>query len=205
MSNAQDGKKPKRGGRTESDKPRCGAAARTQGGRPCRRFLKDGHKRCDLHGGASPQARRKAAERVLDEQVQHAISGMDIKPIGNPLVALSTLAAEIIAWKDLIAAHVEKLKGELRYETEHAEQIRGEVTLYERALDRSVAVLAKIAQLKIDERLAAINEAQVQQMTRILEGSLDALGMTYDQKRQAFAEMSRLARKAAMAGLPAAG
>lgn len=205
MSDTQDGAKPKRGGGQKNGKPQCGAATRRADKRKCRRYLQEGEKRCKLHGGASPQAKRKTAERVLDAQIKHAISGMDIKPIGNPLVALSTLAAEILAWKDLIAAHVEKLKGDLRYETEHSEQIRGEVTLYERALDRSVAVLAKIAQLKIDERLAAINEAQVQQMTRILEGSLDALGMSYDQKRQAFAEMSRLARKAAMAGLPAAG
>lgn len=204
MSNAQDGKKGKNGGRTESDKPRCGAATRSRKG-TCRNFPKEGLTRCDLHGGASPQARRKAAERLLDAQIKHAIEGMDVKPVENPLVALSMLAGEIIAWKDLLATHVAGLKDKLRYEGEHAEQIRGEVTLYEKALDRCVTVLSQIARLKIDERLAAINEAQVRQMGRILEGTLDALGMSYDQKRAAFTEMSRLARKAAMSGLPAAG
>lgn len=204
MSDAQDGKKRKRGGRMESDKPRCGADTKTMG-RECRNFLEEGQLRCKLHGGASPQAKRKQAERVLEAQIKRKIHGMEITPVENPLTALSMLAGEIVAWKDLMAAHVAKLKDDLRYQGEHAEQIRGEVTLYEKALDRSIAVLAQIARLKIDERLAAINEAQVKSMTRILEGALDALGMSYDQKRQAFAEMSRLARKSAMAGLPAAG
>jgi hypothetical protein len=204
MSSTQDGKKRKTGGRMESDKPRCGADTKTTGG-TCRNFLEPHQLRCKLHGGASPQARRKQAERALDEEVKHAIEGMDIKPVQNPLLALSMLAGEILAWKDLIATHVAGLKDKLRYEGEHAEQIRGEVQLYERAMDRSVAVLAQIARLKIDERLAAISEAQVQQMSRILEGSLDALGLPYEQKRVAFAEMSKLARKASMAGLPAAG
>lgn len=204
MSNSQDGKKRKTGGKMESDKPRCGANTKTTG-RTCRNFLEEGQLRCKLHGGASPQARRKQSERVLEKQVEHAIAGMDIKPVENPLIALSHLAGEIIAWKDLMAAHVAKLRDKLRYEGEHAEQIRGEVLLYERSMDRAVAVLAQIARLKIDERLAAINEAQVKQMSRILEGALDKLGLAYDQKREAFAEMGRLARKASMAGLPATG
>jgi len=205
MSDAQDGKKRKSGGRMESDKPRCGAETRSADKHTCRVFLQPGEVRCKFHGGASPQAKRKAAERVLEEQVKHAIEGMEIKPVENPLVALSQLAGEIIAWKDLMATHVAGLKDKLRYEGEHAEQIRGEVTLYERSLDRAVAVLAQIGRLKIDERLAAINAAQVQEMTRLLEGGLSVLGLTYDQKRQAFAEMGRLARKQAMGGLPVAG
>lgn len=205
MSSTQDDKPRKRGGKRVSSKPQCGAETRRADKRPCQRYLQPGEKRCKNHGGASPQAKRKAAERVLEEQVKHAIEGMDIKPVENPLTALSQLAGEIIAWKDLMAIHVVRLKDTLRYGTEHAEQIRGEVLLYERGMDRAVAVLAQIARLKIDERLAAINEAQVKQMSRILEGALDALGLGYEQKRAAFAEMSRLARKASMSGLPAAG
>lgn len=204
MSDTQDGKTPKRGGKRESGKPQCGAETKTTR-RPCQNYLEPEQKRCKFHGGASPQAKRKQAERILEQQVQHAIAGMDVKPVENPLTALSMLAGEIIAWKDLMAAHVATLKDKLRYEGEHAEQIRGEVLLYERSMDRAVAVLAQIARLKIDERLAAINEAQVKQMSRILEGALDALGLPYEQKRTAFAEMSRLARKASMSGLPATG
>jgi hypothetical protein len=205
MSDTQDGEKPRRGGKIESNKPQCGAETRTADKHPCRKYLEPGQLRCKWHGGASPQARRKAAERVIEEQVQHAIEGMDIKPVDNPLTALSMLAGEILAWKDLMATHVATLKDNLRYAGEHAEQIRGEVTLYEKSLDRAVTVLGQIARLKIDERLAAINEAHVNQMSRILEGCLDELGLSYEQKRAAFATMSRLARKASMAGLPAAG
>lgn len=207
MSDAQDGKK--RGKRKASppadEKPRCGATRKGGELPDCRIVLEPGQLKCKFHGGASPQARRQQAARALDAQLQHVIRGMDIKPVENPLIALSHLAGEIIAWKDLVAAHVGELKDKLRYEGEHAEQIRGEVILYERSLDRAVHVLSQIARLKIDERLAAISEAQVLQMTRILEGSLDAIGLTYDQKRVAFAEMSRLARKQAMSGLPATG
>lgn len=208
MSGTQDGgqsKRERRGGYDKSDKPRCGAETRRADKRECRRILRPGQLRCDSHGGAAPLARRKEAERALEIEAKEVMKGMDIIPVENPLVALSMLAGEILAWKDLMAAHVAKLNDTLRYQGEHAEQIRGEVTLYEKALDRSVTVLAQIARLKIDERLAAISEAQIKQMAIILEGALDALGLDYDQKRKAFGELSRLARKSHMAGLSAAG
>lgn len=188
----------------QANAPECGAATRHRKG-TCKIKLKPGQKRCKFHGGASPQAVAKERERVLLAEAQQAMRSMDVEPVDNPLVALSQLAGEILTWKDLMATHVANLQDKLRYEGEHAEQIRGEVLLYERAMDRAVQVLGTIGRLKIDERLAAIKDAQVRQMGRILEGALDALGLDYEQKRQAFAEMSRLSRKAAMSGIPVAG
>ena len=200
MPEPQDGAKPPGFKRT------CGAQTRTtEHGGGCRKPIKKTQKRCKIHGGGAPRARAKEHERELEQAANAAIQGMDIKPVDNPLVALSQVAGEILAWKDLMATHVAKLNDKLRYEGEAAEQIRGEVTLYERAMDRAVQVLAAIGRLKIDERLAAITDAQVRQMGIILEGALSALGLDYEQKRTAFAEMSRLARKADMGRLPAAG
>ena len=44
--------------------PRCGAKRRN--GEPCRKFPLKGTNRCRLHGGASPNAQRKARERLMD-------------------------------------------------------------------------------------------------------------------------------------------
>jgi hypothetical protein len=185
-------------------KPReCGAQTRSGGA--CKKPLRRNQKRCKLHGGASPQAVAQERARDLEDEARGVFADLDVTPVDNPLAALSQLAGEVLAWKDLLSQHVARLQDSFRYEGEAAEQIRGEVLLYERGMDRALQVLAAISRLKIDERLAAIEQAKVQQMARILEGALDEIGLDYETKRKAFAEMSRLARKVEMGRLPAAG
>lgn len=209
MSEPQDGAKPreasKLSNRRKSDKRRCGAKTRGEGNPPCLNFPQGDQTRCKFHGGKTPQAIAGGKKRAVEREAQAVMRELNVQPVHNPLQALSELAGEILTWKDLMAAHVANLQDKLRYEGEHAEQIRGEVTLYERSMDRAVTVLAAIGRLKIDERLAAITEAQIKQMAQILEGALNALGMDYDQKRVAFEEFARLSRKASMGRLPAAG
>lgn len=83
-------------------------------------------------------------------------------PVDNPLVMLAELAGEILATKNIFRDRLGRLSEDAWRHTDArgAEQLRAEVALYERALDRSARILADIARLKIDERLAAISEAQ---------------------------------------------
>jgi len=176
----------------------CGAKTQRGKGPACKRSPSKGAKRCRLHGGASPQVRAKAErdahQAKLERDIQRALRRFDIQPVGDPLTALQQLAGEILAWKDILSSKVELLRGNWRYSTEYNEQIRGEVLLYERSLDRCVQALATIAKLNIEERLAAVTERQADQLEAALFDAFEIAGIpiTDPDKREqvavAFAE-----------------
>ena len=99
------------------------------------------------------------------------------QPVENPLEQLALLAGELIAFKDATSALVGDLK-ELRYKGKSGEQLRAELGLYERAQDRCGRMLVDIARLNIDSRLAAISEAQAQQLEVILIATLATFGIS---------------------------
>jgi hypothetical protein len=81
------------------------------------------------------------------------------------------MSGQVVAWKNAIAGLVNELPA-LRYSSaEGSEQMRSEVALWERALDRCEKVLTAMARLNIDERLARVSE---EQGARSKEGSLSS-------------------------------
>jgi hypothetical protein len=163
----------------------CGAETRSEDKHPCRLPPINGSKRCRFHGGASPSVKAKAERDRVEGELRELAATLAAPPVDNPLEALSALAGEIKAWKDFLAEKLTELNT-LRYSGEHAEQIRGEVVLYERALDRAVSVLTSIARLNIDERLAAIGEVQAAMLEGALEAALTALGLSVEDKTRAW-------------------
>jgi hypothetical protein len=89
--------------------------------------------------------------------------------------------------------------GRLRYEAAGAgtEQLRAEVSLFERALDRCTTVLATIAKLDIDARLARITELQAAAVLRAVDVAIAKAGVTgpaaVDARQAAAAELRRVA------------
>jgi hypothetical protein len=120
--------------------------------------------------------RRKAAERVAEQEARQALGHLDSRPVDDPLTALSELAGEIVAWKNALAERVAVLKS-TGYAGTTGEQIRADVALYERAMDRAVVALATISKLNIDERLAAIRERQFELVSAALTGALVDAGL----------------------------
>lgn len=174
---------------------RCVAQSR-QHERRCNNWRTPGHMVCRFHGSATRAAKAKARERQVETQVAKAIEKLNITPVDNPLLELKKLAGEVIAWKEAIKAHVEQLT-KLRYETEMGgEQIRAEVVLFERALDRCAAVLGLIAKLNIDDRLATIEEAKVQLVVDAVEASLDELDIPVPTQAKAKLGVARRLRSA---------
>jgi hypothetical protein len=91
---------------------------------------------------------------------------------------LLKLAGQVLAWQESTATLVNGLE-EVRYEgATGAEQLRAEVALYERAMDRAVAVLAAIARLNIEERLARVTERQADAVIDAIDAALAAAGVT---------------------------
>lgn len=159
-------------------RPRCGAKTR-QGEGTCRqsagaRTGNLGVGRCWLHGGASPNAKRAAGRELVHREITQAVEILGANPVDDPLRALQQLGGQVLAWKNALAARVD-MNALL---TANTEQVRAEVVLLERAMDRCATVLSAIARLDIDERLARVDEATALIVVRAVEAALAAVGMT---------------------------
>lgn len=140
---------------------------------------------CKLHGGNTKNANINGSSELLKRDADKILGKLDIIPIDDPLTELSKLAGEVTAWKDIIAKRVAFLK-DVSYEGEKTgEQIKGEVIVFERALDRCNTVLVGMARLNIDERLARISEMQAQLVADALAAVLGEMGMDLGQQREA--------------------
>lgn len=172
------------------DGPRCGAKKRQSDGH-CTQpagwgtdHLGDGP--CKLHGGATRNHRAAAAVRQVETEARRALADLGVsEPVANPLLELQRLAGEITAFKNALRSMVEQISS-VRYDGPIGEQIRGEVIVYERALDRCSRVLRDIAALRIDERLteiqARVSERQGAAVAAVIRAILDDLALTPEQK-----------------------
>ncbi len=157
---------------------KCSATAKSTGVR-CTRPVVRGCKVCRFHGGKAPQVQAAGHLRLVEQDMRASLARLDVDPVGDPFTELSKLAGQVVAWKDALAAKVNELTT-IRYEAMGAgtEQLRAEVALFERALDRCVAVLVAIAKLDIDARLAAISERQADAVVRAVDAAISAAGIT---------------------------
>jgi hypothetical protein len=161
---------------------KCVGHSLSRGGAQCGKYPQHGQRVCEFHGGAAPQNRAKARERLAERDMRKALGKLNIVPVDNPILELSRLAGEVKAWKELCAAHVAELQT-MRYSTDGGEAIRGEIQLFERAMDRCLMVLGTIAKLNIDERLVRINEKQVSEFVAALRLSMARQNLAADTQR----------------------
>jgi hypothetical protein len=144
---------------------------------PCKKFPSAGTTVCRFHGAAAPQVQKAIAVAKVRREITEAVDILGAQPITDPLRALQELAGQVVEWKDALAARVDLHT--LRYESAiSTEQVRGEVVLLERAMDRCNTVLATIAKLNIDERLARIDELTAQMIVKALEAGLASAGVS---------------------------
>lgn len=166
------------------DLTKCKAHSKLQRGAQCQRDPMAGQDVCASHGGRAKQNKAAAAVRAAEGQVRETLGYLTIVPIDNPLASLQRLAGEAEAWKEACSEHVSRLRA-MRYGTEGGEAIRGEIVLFERAMDRCLMVLATIAKLNIDERLVRIAEAQKMMVIQAIEASLASAGVVGPQAIEA--------------------
>ncbi|GEM_PF-2110155 len=100
--------------------------------------------------------------------------------VSNPLEELALLVSEVLTYKDYCAMQVAKLRGDERYEGRGGEQLRAEVALYERSLDRAGKLLIEWSRLNIDDRLARIEEAKATAILEVIRRSLMAAELSED-------------------------
>ncbi len=84
-----------------------------------------------------------------------------------------------------------------RYEGHAREQLRAEVALFERALDRAQKFAVDVAKLNLEDRLVRLTEAQARMLAQYAEAALQVCGLKDRlDLRHAIAEQLRLAAPA---------
>ena len=159
----------------------CGARKR-QGEGTCRRpagWGTDhvGFGNCKLHLGNTRNGRKAGAELRLDSDVRTMLLREELEPVDDPLSQLQLLAAEILKLKEILADKVEELSAWSYNDANHHEDIRAVLAAYERALDRSTAILTGMARLNIEERVVRIDEARAQIVVKVIERVLTLAGL----------------------------
>lgn len=164
-----------------------GCAGHHKDGSPCRNAPRHEQNVCGFHGGRARQNLRAAETRALEREIATTVERLDGKPVDNPLTELAVLAGRARMWMDLMEVRVQKLlaaddadggdSGGIRYRGGAGEQLRAEVALYERAMDRLGKFLTDYGRLNIDERLAAITSKQAETVIAAVEAALEAAGV----------------------------
>jgi hypothetical protein len=143
---------------------------------------------CKNHGAnigsvTSREASRRVAEQRAIERMEEILSQdgerlLNPPRLEDPLAELLLLAAEVKAFKEIMRVVVSAMTlTSYRYSgTRTGEQIRAELLLYERGLERLATLLVQISKLKIDERMAQIEERQMAAIERALGMALQASG-----------------------------
>jgi hypothetical protein len=152
---------------------------------------------CLSHGAKAPQVKRRAHERLAEEVADaelRKLADLDrVRPVENSLAELQWLAGLSRLWLEQMAQMVNQLEYEIRYEGKlHGEQLRAEVGLLERAMDRCYQINATIARLNLDERLVAIEERKADMILSAFGAALVKAGMMDgDTQALAYGEFSR--------------
>jgi hypothetical protein len=134
----------------------------------------------------APQVRRRAAERVAEARARAAaeryIASSD-EALEDPVTELLKLAFEARQFQAFVSARVEALAADdWRYEGRTGEQLRAEVALLERAMDRCGRLLTDINRLGLLERSVRIHETQAGMVIQALQAVLNDLDLSPEQR-----------------------
>lgn len=161
-----------------TDRPRC--TAKNRRGEPCRRAPIKGGSVCPTHGGSAPQVKAAAAERQADAAAAAAIAALwpglaDADPVKDPVDLLARAASVLEAMTDRVGARVNNLNGKVGA-GEHLTQLRAEVVLLDRLLDKLIKASDALARLGIAERQVELAAGQAEILEAAFRAGLAALG-----------------------------
>lgn len=152
--------------------------------------------KCLQHGGSNGNIQDKAYRRGALAEVQRWSGGSQPAEVvlfpNNPFEVLQSTLNSVNDFKSLIERKIEAMneEGEDWRFTDKAggEQLRSEIALYERALDRAVRAATALSKLNIEERYLAISEKQATSIIYIISTVLQRIpGITESQKQAAIA------------------
>lgn len=171
---------------SEVQRLRCTAKAKSTGGR-CGNWPVSGATVCRIHGGRASQvlaaAKRRLAAEKVESDVKDAIAFESRAGVKEPLEQLALLADEALAMKEALAGRINGLKS-IRYSAHGSgtEQLRAEVALYERAMDRAARFLDLLAKSGFEERRIRVTEHQATMVVMVMKAIFARLMLTPEQE-----------------------
>lgn len=151
----------------------------------CMRFLTSKSQAPDVRRKYTEVAIEDESRRLLRELIAANEIDIELREFDkdfNPFDALLGIVQEQVQWKDICLAKLAKLKeDEWRWDGDRAgEQLRSEVVIYERAVERATKTLERIARLGIEERLMRIAERQAAIVETAIVRTLQELNLAPD-------------------------
>lgn len=163
--------------------------------RSCGRDTPSGYRYCEEHqdrAKAKKESAEQAATVISLPQTERNINSELRRGRAQELTASELIAKvvdmvdHVVQFEDIAWKKVESLDGEWRrVAKDGSEQVRGEVQVYERALDRSGRILGQITKLGIDAQLASASQNQLEAVKVAVMKALLRLGLSGEQLREA--------------------
>lgn len=156
--------------RNRPHEPRRCTARSKRSGVQCRRWSTPGQLVCSFHGSKAPKAIAAAERRHVEAVAAELTASIDLtdaEPLTDVLGELSRVAGEVVALKDQLVAMVAAAP---------VPDVAGLAAL-ERALDRTAALLTAVTRLGIEDRVAQVEAAQLEEVHRAVVKTLADLGV----------------------------
>ena len=113
---------------------------------------------------------------AYDADREAILAAQGMEPVADPLAELGRLAAQSTAFMDALGARVNALESIRFTDAKGSEQLASEISLYERAMDRTARLLKLLVdsgfeerKLKLDEQTAGLFVAAMQQVLARLD------------------------------------
>lgn len=172
-----------------TDHPTCGA--KTRNGGTCKAAPVNGTTRCRMHGGSSPQAKAKAAERQAVARAEAEVVKLgarrDIHPADALIELVQFTAGEVSFWRSKVnelddealvwGVTREKTGGDDHGTTSEAKPNVAYVML-ERSSDRLAAYASAALKAGVEERRVRLAESQGALVAQVIRQVLDQLHLT---------------------------
>lgn len=185
----------------------CTATSK-QSGKQCQKRAIRGAVVCGTHGGAAPQVRAKATERVVKAEAiataQRMVErdGVDVDPIDHLLDSLHLSATLVRVYGSMVAelddlseetAVLKGTRGEAYTDFLLTVNNKGDTQLhpYMQAYEEAINRRAKIAKLCIDAGIAEMQLELIQQQVDIAQQALEATLNTLDLSKEQRGEAKR--------------
>lgn len=168
--------------------PKCKVKAKTTG-KQCRNDPMQGQEICRMHGGAAKQNREAAARRLATQRIEQeagaVLAHQGITAVEDPLAELGKLASASKAMTEALGARVNALTELEHFDDKRSPDLKAEVQMYERALDRTHRLLDSLVKHGYAERQISIAEQEALLVAGVIRRVIAGLGLSPEQQRQA--------------------
>lgn len=169
------------GAEASHERRQCTATAHSTGLR-CRRVINSPDVVCGLHGAKRSDMSRKLAFDGLDEVTRLKLYDPEAPAVTNPYAELQQLGGVARNAVDVAGQKVNELESWSSHDAEGRSQVKADVQLFTQLMKFSESVLSTLAKLKVDEKVAEIQQARVALISAALERAFATVPLSIEQR-----------------------